>query len=92
MAACPPQEKYGPVGVVHIDAHCDVNEHGNNCKVYHGTTFYRALEENLIDPKRMVQIGIRGSGHSVEDLEWPLSKVITLLWGFWLSFITLGLN
>ncbi|ELT96604.1 hypothetical protein CAPTEDRAFT_160862 [Capitella teleta] len=67
-------EKYGPVGLVHIDAHCDVNEHANNCKIYHGTTFYRALEENLIDPKRVVQIGIRGSGHSVEDLQWPLSQ------------------
>jgi agmatinase len=68
------KERYGPVGLVHIDAHCDVNEHMNNCAIAHGTTFRRALEDGCLDPKRVVQIGLRGSGHSVEDYAWPMSQ------------------
>ena len=69
------QKKYGPVGLIHIDAHCDVNEHMNNCAIAHGTTFRRALEDGCLNPKRVVQIGMRGSGHSVEDYAWPMSQV-----------------
>ena len=65
----------GPVGLIHIDAHCDVNEHMNNCAIAHGTTFRRALEDGCLDAKRVVQIGMRGSGHSVEDYAWPMSQV-----------------
>jgi len=70
---------YGPVGLIHIDAHCDVNEHMNNCAIAHGTTFRRALEDGCIDPNRVVQIGMRGSGHSVEDYAWPMSQVCYFL-------------
>jgi len=65
----------GPVGLIHVDAHCDVNEHMNNCAIAHGTTFRRAFEDGCLDSKRVVQIGLRGSGHSVEDYAWPMSKV-----------------
>jgi len=68
------KEKYGPVGLIHVDAHNDVNEHMNNCPIAHGTTFRRALEDGCLDAKRVVQIGLRGSGHSVEDYAWPMSK------------------
>lgn len=73
------KEKYGPVGLIHIDAHCDVNEHMNNCRIAHGTTFRRALEEGCIDPKRVIQIGMRGTGHSVEDYAWPVSQGFRLI-------------
>jgi len=69
----------GPVGLIHIDAHCDVNEHMNNCAIAHGTTFRRALEDECLDAERVVQIGVRGSGHSVEDYEWPVSQVVTAM-------------
>jgi len=65
----------GPVGLIHVDAHCDVNEHMNNCAIAHGTVFRRALEDGCLDAKRVVQIGLRGSGHSVEDYAWPMSQV-----------------
>lgn len=76
---CLIKEKYGSVGLIHVDAHCDVNEHMNNCAIAHGTTFRRALEHGCLDPKRVVQIGLRGSGHSVEDYAWPLSQVMICL-------------
>lgn len=62
--------KYGPLGVVHIDAHTDVNEAQFGETVAHGTVFRRAVEENLVDPKRVVQIGVRGSGYTAEDFDW----------------------
>ena len=69
------QEKYGPVGLLHVDAHCDVNEHANNCSIYHGTVFRRAVDEGLIDCNKTVQIGMRGSGHSIEDYGWSMQQV-----------------
>jgi guanidinobutyrase len=39
-------------------------------KVAHGTTFRRAMEEGLLDPSRVVQIGLRGTGYTAEDFDW----------------------
>ena len=51
-----------PVGMVHFDAHTDTaDEAYNGEKLHHGTPFRRAVEEGLLDPKRTIQIGIRGS-------------------------------
>ncbi len=63
-------KKYGPVGVVHIDAHADVNEHMFGEAIAHGTPFRRAVEEGLLDCQRVVQIGLRGTGYSVDEYEW----------------------
>jgi guanidinopropionase len=51
----------GPVGMVHIDAHCDTGDDYMGSRFHHGAPFRRAVEENLLDPKRVIQIGIRGS-------------------------------
>lgn len=61
--------KNGPVGLIHFDAHSDTNDtyFGDN-KYTHGTPFRRAVEEGLIDPKRTIQIGIRGSIYGAEDM------------------------
>mgnify|MGYP000041018165 FL=1 len=61
--------KNGPVGLIHFDAHSDTNDtyFGDN-KYTHGTPFRRAVEEGLIDPKRTIQIGIRGSIYGSEDM------------------------
>jgi guanidinopropionase len=58
-----------PVGMVHVDAHSDTNDRyfGDNAYT-HGTPFRRAVEEGLLDPKRTVQIGIRGSIYGPEDM------------------------
>jgi guanidinopropionase len=51
-----------PVGMVHFDAHTDTaDEAYGGEKYHHGTPFRRAVEEGLLDPKRTIQIGIRGS-------------------------------
>lgn len=60
-------EKYGPVALVHFDAHSDLWEGYFGGKDTHGTPFRRALEEGLIDPARSVQVGLRGSLYDAED-------------------------
>lgn len=61
---------HGPVGLIHIDAHADINDRMFGEPVAHGTTFRRAQEEGLLDPTRVVQIGLRGTGYSAEDFDW----------------------
>lgn len=57
-----------PIGMIHFDAHSDTNDRYFGDNPYtHGTPFRRAVEEGLLDPKRTVQIGIRGSIYSAED-------------------------
>ena len=51
----------GPVGMVHIDAHCDTGDDYMGSRFHHGAPFRRAVEEGLLDPKRVIQIGIRGT-------------------------------
>ena len=50
-----------PVGMVHIDAHCDTGDDYMGSRFHHGAPFRRAVEEGLLDPARVVQIGIRGT-------------------------------
>jgi guanidinopropionase len=50
-----------PVGMVHIDAHCDTGDDYMGSRFHHGAPFRRAVEEGLLDPRRVIQIGIRGS-------------------------------
>jgi guanidinopropionase len=61
--------KERPVGLIHFDAHSDTNDtyFGDN-KYTHGTPFRRAVEEGLVDPERVIQIGIRGSIYGSEDM------------------------
>ena len=49
-----------PIGMVHFDAHCDTGDDYLGSKFHHGSPFRRAVEEGLLDPKRTIQIGIRG--------------------------------
>ena len=61
-----------PVGMVHIDAHCDTGDDYMGSRFHHGAPFRRAVEEGLLDPARTVQIGIRGT---VNDLDlWRFSR------------------
>lgn len=68
------RRRHGALGVVHIDAHADMNEHMFGEAITHGTPFRRAIEEGLIDPRRMVQIGLRGSGYGTADLDWARQR------------------
>ena len=58
--------KDGPVGMVHIDAHCDTGDDYGGSKFHHGAPFKIAVDEGLLDPTRVAQIGIRGSVYSEE--------------------------
>ncbi len=53
--------KNGPVGMIHFDAHCDTGDDYLGSKFHHGAPFKIAVDEGLLDPKRTIQIGIRGS-------------------------------
>ena len=63
--------KHGPVGMVHVDAHADINESMFGEPITHGTPFRRAVEEGLLDGPRVAQIGLRGTGYHADDFDWP---------------------
>ncbi|MBR9842097.1 MAG: agmatinase [Rhodobacteraceae bacterium] len=63
--------KAGPVGMVHFDSHTDLfKDYFGGTQYTHGTPFRRAIEEGLLDPKRVVQIGIRGTAYDSEDRDF----------------------
>ena len=70
----------GPVGLIQFDSHTDLFDSyfGGN-KYTHGTPFRRAIEEGLVDPMRMVQIGIRGTAYNTEDVEWGLDQGVRIV-------------
>ncbi|MFT5722783.1 MAG: guanidinobutyrase [Motiliproteus sp.] len=63
-------KKHGPIGLVHIDAHSDTNEHMFGERIAHGTPFRCAMEEGLLDGNRVAQIGLRGTGYSSSEFNW----------------------
>lgn len=70
----------GAVGMVHFDAHTDTwDRYFGGHKYTHGTPFRRAIEEGLLDPKRTIQIGIRGSLYTPEDKDWGLAQGIRVV-------------
>ena len=71
--------KHGPVGLIHVDAHADINDHMFGEKIAHGTPFRRAVEEGLIDPHRTWQIGLRGTGYTAEDFDWARDRGFTVI-------------
>jgi len=71
--------KHGPVGVVHIDAHADISDAMFGEPVAHGTPFRRAIEEGLIEPRRMVQIGLRATGYAADDFDWPREQGVRVV-------------
>ena len=69
-----------PVGMIHFDAHTDLFEsYFDGYKYTHGTPFRRAIEEGLLDPKRVIQIGIRGSMYDGADIEWGRHQGVTII-------------
>ncbi|RVT84098.1 agmatinase [Rhodobacteraceae bacterium CCMM004] len=68
--------RHGPVALVHVDAHADVNDVMFGVREAHGTVFRRAHEEGLIVPDKVWQVGLRGTGYTAEDFDEPRD------WGF----------
>ena len=69
-------KRHGPVALVHVDAHADINEHMFGEAIAHGTPFRRAYEDGLLDASRVFQIGLRGTGYTAEDFDTARD------WGF----------
>ena len=69
-----------PLAMVQFDSHSDTNDtyFGDN-PYTHGTPFRRAIEEGLLDPRRVVQVGIRGSLYSVNDLDWAHGQGVRVI-------------
>ncbi|WP_417813651.1 agmatinase [Thalassospira alkalitolerans] len=69
-----------PLGMVHFDAHTDLfDSYFNGYRYTHGTPFRRAIEDGYLDPKRVVQIGIRGTMYDGEDVEWGLAQGVRII-------------
>lgn len=85
------RQKYGPLAVVHFDAHPDTwDEEFPGRKFSHGTPFRRAIEEDLIDTDAYIQIGVRGptpGAHDYGDSRRLGARMITLE-----EALTLGTN
>jgi len=64
----------GPIGMVHIDAHTDTWGEIWGSKFHHGAPFRLAVEEGLLDPKRTIQIGIRGGQNFMDGIEFSQSS------------------
>lgn len=71
--------KHGPLAVVHVDAHADMNDSMFGEAVAHGTIFRRAIEEELIDAGKMFQIGLRGTGYAPDDFDWARDKGVNVI-------------
>jgi guanidinobutyrase len=71
--------KHGPLGLIHVDAHTDTNDEMFGEKIAHGTTFRRAVEEGLLDCRRVVQIGQRAQGYSPGDFQWGVEQGFRLV-------------
>jgi agmatinase len=73
--------KFGRVALVHFDSHSDLWHGYFGGKDTHGTPFRRALEENLIDPARSSQVGLRGSGYDKKDVTMTESEGMLMVSG-----------
>ncbi len=68
---------HGPVGVVHFDTHTDTGTEVFGVEVSHGTPFYRLVEQGHIDPRRYVQIGLRGYWPGEAEFGWQAERGVT---------------
>lgn len=68
-------KKHGPLGMIQFDAHSDLWDiYFGESKYSHGTPFRRAIEEGILDPKRLIQIGLRGGLYDAQDNAWGLAQ------------------
>lgn len=71
-------KRSGAVGLIHFDAHVDTWQESFGQRYGHGTPFFHAIEEGLVDARRMVQIGIRSPVERAV-MDWTLGKGVTVL-------------
>ena len=71
--------RHGAVGLIHFDAHTDTGTKVFGGEVSHGTPMYRLVEQGHVDPRRYVQIGLRGYWPGEAEFSWQAAKGITSL-------------
>ncbi|MGE5244785.1 MAG: agmatinase [Betaproteobacteria bacterium] len=71
--------RHGPLALVQFDSHIDTWDEYFGGKYFHGTPFRRAIEERLVDPKRFVQVGIRGPMYGEDDFDFHREHGITMI-------------
>ena len=69
--------RHGPVGLVHFDTHTDTGTEVFGVEVSHGTPMYRLVEQGHVDPRRYVQIGLRGYWPGPREFAWQSERGIT---------------
>ena len=67
----------GPIGLVHFDTHADTGTEVFGVEISHGTPMYRLVEAGVVDPRRYVQIGLRGYWPGEEEFAWQEERGIT---------------
>ena len=65
-----------PVGLIHIDAHCDTSGGFDQTKFHHGGPFREAVLEGVLDPRRTIQIGIRGSAEYLWEFSYDSGMTV----------------
>jgi len=71
--------KHGPMAMIHVDAHADINDDMFGERIAHGTPFRRSVEENLLACDKVFQIGLRGTGYASDDFDWPRQQGFTIV-------------
>jgi agmatinase len=70
---------HGPVGLVHFDTHTDTGAEVYGASLSHGTIMRRLVEEGHVEPRRYVQIGLRGYWPGEDEFAWQAERGITSL-------------
>ena len=65
-----------PVGMIHIDAHCDTSGSFDGTKFHHGGPFRNAVLDGVLDPTRTIQIGIRGSSEYLWEFSYESGMTV----------------
>jgi agmatinase len=68
--------RHGPLGLVHFDTHTDTGTEVFGVEVSHGTPMYRLVEQGHVDPRRYVQIGLRGYWPGPKEFAWQQEQGI----------------
>ncbi|HEY0122997.1 MAG TPA: agmatinase [Rhizobium sp.] len=68
--------KKTPVGMIHIDAHCDTSGAFDQTKFHHGGPFRNAVLDGVLDPTRTIQIGIRGSAEYLWEFSYESGMTV----------------
>lgn len=73
------KKRHGPVALIHVDAHADINDEMFGERIAHGTPFRRAWEDGCLIDDKVFQIGLRGTGYGPDDFDWGRDKGWTVV-------------